>query len=171
VIIASFPEVLADFRRKRWSLLWRGTRDGFSAFDFHSRCDGYPNTLTLILDAKGNIFGGFTPVKWESDARGKCKGDPSLKSFIFSLKNPHNVPAARFALKPKKKDEAIFCDSETGPNFTDIQVSDECNLDKNSYASNFGSCYTNDTGLDGKKFFTASQYFRVSEIEVFAIIT
>jgi hypothetical protein len=40
--------------------------DAFRANQFHRRCDGHANTLTVILDTKGNIFGGFTPVEWES---------------------------------------------------------------------------------------------------------
>jgi hypothetical protein len=46
-------------------LLWRGSRDGFSAAEFHRRCDGHSNTLTLNLGTDGNVFGGFTPVEWE----------------------------------------------------------------------------------------------------------
>jgi hypothetical protein len=30
-----------------WSLLYRGTRDGFGSDDFHSKCDGHSNTLTI----------------------------------------------------------------------------------------------------------------------------
>jgi hypothetical protein len=66
LIISDFPKIFAEFQRKRFSLLWRGSRDGFKAQEFHRRCDGHANTLTVILDTKGNIFGGFTPVKWES---------------------------------------------------------------------------------------------------------
>jgi hypothetical protein len=47
-------------------MLWRGSRDGFGAAELHRRCDGCTNTLTLISTTKGNIFGGFTPVKRES---------------------------------------------------------------------------------------------------------
>jgi hypothetical protein len=43
-------------------LQWRGSRDGFGAIDVHKRCDGRANTLTLILDTGGNVFGGFTPL-------------------------------------------------------------------------------------------------------------
>jgi hypothetical protein len=32
----------------KWSLLYRGTRDGFGAKDFHSNCDGHSNTLTIL---------------------------------------------------------------------------------------------------------------------------
>jgi hypothetical protein len=47
----------------KWSLLYRGTRDGFGSNDFHSKCDGHSNTLT-ISKAKGSnfIFGGFASV-------------------------------------------------------------------------------------------------------------
>jgi hypothetical protein len=65
-IISDFPEIFAEFRGKQFSLLWRGSRNGFKAQEFHHRCDGHANTLTVIVDTEGNIFGGFTPVEWES---------------------------------------------------------------------------------------------------------
>jgi hypothetical protein len=49
------------------------------------------NTLTLTLDTKGNVFGGFTPVEWESPKKGWfrnqapfSKSDPTLSSFLVS---------------------------------------------------------------------------------------
>jgi hypothetical protein len=122
----------------------------------------------VILDTNGNIFGGFTPVEWESPATWKYKVDPSLKSFLFTLKNPHNVPARRFALKAEKKDEAIRCYSNWGPHFCDIGVCNNCNADTNSWTE-ICRRYTNDTGLNGKTFFTGSSHFQVKKIEVFEI--
>jgi hypothetical protein len=47
----------------KWSLLYRATRDGFGAKDFHSRCDGRANTLTIFKAKESEfIFGGFTTV-------------------------------------------------------------------------------------------------------------
>jgi hypothetical protein len=119
---------------------------------------------------KGNIFGGFTPVEWESGR--KYKADNSLKSFLFTLKNPHNIPARRFALKGKEKWAAIYCNSEYGPGFGgfigDIRVSDDCNANTDSGTS-LGYAYTNDTGLGRHIVFTGSVYFQVKEIEVFEI--
>jgi hypothetical protein len=67
---------------------------------FHRRYDGRANTLTLISKSDGNVFGGFTPVKWENDC---CyKGDDSLHSFLFMLRNLHGVPPRKFALKAGK---------------------------------------------------------------------
>ncbi len=51
----------------KWTLLYRGTRDGFGGRDLHSKCDNHSNTLT-ILKAKGSsyIFGGFASINWNS---------------------------------------------------------------------------------------------------------
>jgi hypothetical protein len=182
-----FPEIFAEFREKQFALLWRGSRDGFGGLDFHSRCDGHPNTLTLILDTEGNIFGGFTPVEWEGESWDMrrplrlgnddmlYKPDPSLKSFLFSLKNPHNFPPRRFALKAEKQNVAIrryFLPGRAiyGPHFHDIFLFNDCNASTANRTSGFGTCYANDTGLDGKTFFTGSEDFQVKEIEVFEII-
>jgi hypothetical protein len=169
LIVSSFPEIFAEFQEKRFSLLWRGSRDGFSGRDFHSRCDGHANTLTVILDTKENVFGGFTPVKWESPQLFQyAKADHSLRSFLFTLKNPHNIPARRFALNAEKKDGAIVCHSERGPHFNDIGVSDNCNRNTKSW-TRLGWPYTNDTGLNANTVFTGSGHFQVKEIEVFEI--
>jgi hypothetical protein len=135
----------------------------------------------VILDTEGNIFGGFTPVKWESrewnGKRGKgdncVKADDSEKSFIFTLKNGHKVGERRFGLKSEGKWRAIYCDSRYGPCFgywdCDICVSDNCNANTGSRSSGFGRTYANDTGLNGRTFFAGSEYFQVKEIEVFEI--
>jgi hypothetical protein len=166
-IFLEFPKLFEDFKDKQFILLWRGGRDGFGARQFHNRCNAHSNTLTVILDTKGNIFGGFTPLKWNSMS---CtKGDPTLKSFLFTLRNPHNFPARRFVLKAEAKDRAMSCSVDAGPCFCDIGVADNCNANTVSYTQHFGLCYTNDTGLKGETFFTGSKNFQVKEIEVFEI--
>jgi hypothetical protein len=93
-ILSDFPEIFADFRGKHFELLCPGSREGFKAQEFHRRCDGHANTLNVILDTKGNIFGGFTPVKWESreydgeywKPSNGLKEDNTQKSFLF-MKN------------------------------------------------------------------------------------
>jgi hypothetical protein len=173
LIISDIPPLFDEFRDKKWELLWRGNRDGFRCYDFHSRCDGHANTLTLIQEDPGgwfsrskNIFGAFTPVEWDSENH--WKGDDSLKSFLFTLKNPHNIPARKFALEAEEKQDAIFCNSVCGPSFYGMWVSNNCNANTDSY-TNLGPVYTNDTGLDGKTVFTGSRDFKVKEIEVFEI--
>jgi hypothetical protein len=44
----------------KWTLLYRGTRDGFGAVDFHTKCDDHSNTLTIVkANGSSYIFGGF----------------------------------------------------------------------------------------------------------------
>jgi hypothetical protein len=131
----------------------------------------------VILDTKGNIFGGFTPMEWESRVwNGKnenesnlFKADPGLKSFLFTLKNPHNVPARRFGLKAEKKDQAIYCWPGFAPHFCDLGVFDKCNTSTDNLARGFGGSYINNTRLAGRTFLTGSEVFQVKEIEVFEI--
>jgi hypothetical protein len=85
---------LCDFSpNDKWSLLYRGTRDGFGSRVFHSRCDGHSNTLTVLKAKQSSyIFGGFTMAKWESSPKGKLKSDPN--AFLFSLTNKDNQPVS-----------------------------------------------------------------------------
>jgi predicted nucleic acid-binding Zn-ribbon protein len=134
--VSEFPPLFEEFRRKCFNLLWRGSRDGFTAKEFHRRCDSHANTLSLILDTDGNVFGGFTSVKWENNC-GR-KGDDSLRSFLFILKSPHGVPPRKFTLREERKECAIYCDSgycAFGLNncYSDILISDNCNASRNSW--------------------------------------
>jgi hypothetical protein len=179
-IFRNFPVIFANLEWKQCSLLWRGSRDGFGSKDFHRRCDDHANTLTVILDTKGNIFGGFTPLTWNSwvsnrrqpDESKYKKRDSNMKSFLFTLKNPHNIPPRRFALKFREKDQAISCYSERGPCFgygpPDLMIYDECNTVHYNCTS-LGGTYINDTGLSNNIVFTGSGGFQVEDIEVFKI--
>jgi hypothetical protein len=33
---------------KDWQLIYKASKDGFQAIDFHSRCDGFSNTLVIV---------------------------------------------------------------------------------------------------------------------------
>ena len=84
--------------RDKWRLLYRGSRDGFGASDFHSKCDNHANTLTLIRAKQtGYIFGGFTSVAWAST--NQFKSDPN--AFVFSLTNKDNTPCKMNVAKEK----------------------------------------------------------------------
>jgi hypothetical protein len=170
VIVSEFQPLFEEFRSKCFNLLWRGSRDGSTAQEFHLRCDGRANTLTLTADTDGNVFGGFTPAKWESSAPGEegghSKGDDSGRSFLFTLRNPHGVPPRKVALEEEKKWRAIYCSSEFCAVFGDcIYVCDNCNTNRDSYSftqigTNWGDrTYANDTAFED--FFTGALLFTV----------
>jgi hypothetical protein len=198
VIVREFSPLFDEWRAKRFNLLWQGSRDGFGAKAFHDRCDGRANTLTIIQDTDGNVFGGFTPVEWASpvwnnqggDKNNTLRGDDSLRSFLFTLRNPHSVPPRKFALKAEGKHRAIICRYGRGPVFGDLPVSDRCciwqemslasgcisvssdcnaNEDSSTHIGTHWSDreYANDT--DVEDFFTGAERFTVGDIRVYQI--
>jgi len=47
-----------------FALLYRASRDGWAAADFHARCDYKGPTVTVIKSGE-YIFGGYTEQQWE----------------------------------------------------------------------------------------------------------
>jgi hypothetical protein len=171
VIINDFPSIFDDLRKSQFHLLWRATRDGFSSRDFHGHCDGHPNTLTIVLDSKGHIFGGYTTQAWESRTRDPYKADASGSSFLFTLHNPLKSPARKFRLKSDQKKSAIACEYSWGPTFGegDLFISSNANSQEYSYTRYFGDTYENPTGFPGSNFFTGRTHFTAADIEVFEV--
>jgi hypothetical protein len=121
----------------------------------------------LISSTNDNIFGGFTPIAWNS--RNSCVADSSLQTFLFTLKNPHNLPPRIFHQKEERY--AIYDGSSYGPTFggTALCVCDKCQSSNSSY-STLGNYSDNDTGIQGNQVLTGAQNFTVKEIEVFELI-
>jgi hypothetical protein len=146
---------------RTWVLIYRGSRDGFAASTFHSRCNRSGPTITIVKSKY--IFGGYNPNSWTSSGNySKAPG-----SFLFSLTNAWNNPPIEFAWRSNHGP----CDKPgSGPTFGkghDLCISDYCNLNHNSY-TNFPYSYRDTMGR-GTKTFAGSSSFRVSEIEVFKL--
>ena len=47
-----------------FGLIYRASRDGWTAVDFHARCDYKGPTVTVITSGK-TIFGGYTEQQWK----------------------------------------------------------------------------------------------------------
>ena len=156
-----------DLNDRQWSLLYRGSRDGFQASDFHFRCDHKPNTLTIVKTINGNIFGGFTSAQWKSTA----SLDIDKRAFIFSLVNKENRP---LIFEQSSSDNYSICSyKDLGPifgEFNDFAIYNRPNT--NTYSSsNLGYTYTHSDYPFGsekaKTILGGSRYFQVLEIEVF----
>ena len=158
-------------RDEKWKLLYRASEDGFDTTDFHLKCDGFKNTLTVIKSTKGSIFGGFAEKAWHSN--GASVTDP--KAFIFSMvnkkKNLFKVMCSNGG------NRAINCYSHLGPSFgsdgqffRDIVLYGNSNVNNESF-SNFGYSYQHPSYP--KETFVATSIlagsfnFRTLEIEVF----
>ena len=154
--------------QQRWKLLYRATRDGFSAENFHSKCDGKSNTLTVIRTKLGYVFGGFTTKPWS--IIGKYANDPD--AFIFSLINRQGIPQK---FDCKFPEYAIYCKNKCGPSFGgghDIYLCDNSNTIESSYSNLYYSYKSDEQNLvyntpEAKSFLAGSDKFLTTEVEIF----
>ena len=142
---------------KFYRLLYRGSRNGFRAEDFHEKCDGKNNTIVFVQARNGRRFGGFTEAKWDK-SNGYKSGS---KGFLFSLDNKE-------IYNNKKNEYDIYCYSDKGPAFGgghDLFIDDNCNKDNENFDN---SNHSYDTY--GKKYALAgTKYFYVEDYEVYQL--
>ena len=158
-----------DLNGRKWSLIYKGSRDGFRASDFHSHCDNYSNTLTIVKSTREKIFGGYTTNQWSLTGNEPWQIDNS--AFIFSLVNKENRPL--IFEQTCNDGHSIGSFKHYGPIFgagNDIFISDSSNTNIQSF-SNLGATYTHPDYPYGsekaKTILAGARYFQVQEIEVF----
>jgi hypothetical protein len=79
-------------------LLYKATRDGFMAKDYHRACGGYSRLLCVIREKeRGWLFGGFTSVPAASTQARNEHVDAT--AFLFTLTNPHGIPPTKYVTK------------------------------------------------------------------------
>ena len=138
----------------KYKLLYRSSKDGDKASDFHRLCDNIGPTLTIGKTPGNYIFGGFTKAKWE-----KKKEIPDSDAFVFSLNQKKKFDS-------KNKKASISNQTNYGPIFGDgayaIDIYDNILSGKNHW-SNPKNSYGENLGL------TEDKYFSLVELEVFLV--
>ena len=152
--------------KKKYTLIYQGSKNGFAAADFHNKCDGKGATVTVVESTTGHIFGGYNPVAWNSS--GGYSNDS--KTYIFSLVNKSNIPPSKFPLMAGKN--GAYSNSGYGPTFGgghDLYICSN-STSANSNYTNFGYSFSSPPGLNStqKQAFLAGAYnFTVKDIEVY----
>jgi hypothetical protein len=160
---------LTGLEKMSFSLLWRGSRDGFDAAAFRRFCDGKASTVTVIKNTIGFIFGGFTSIPWSSSEGYKADST----AFLFSLTNPSNTP---LKLKVKSPENAVYNYSNNDPAFgagRDLYISSLSNTNRHSGMTLCSYEFPNGIkGNEGGKFIVggSDNSFQTIEIEVFQVI-
>ena len=149
---------------KKIELLFRGSRDGMTSKSFHNKCDNQGETITLCINEKGNIFGGYASIPWKNEGG----WTNAIGSFVFTLTNIYNIEVTKFPSKNNK--EQIFFGDDFGPDFSEFGLYS----DLNSSFSNFPVYYEDILGK-GKSIFTGDstnddKKFRIKEVEVYKIV-
>ena len=142
-----------------YTLLYKATRDGDLARNFHNKCDNRGTTLTLVKTVEGWIFGGHTTCAWQS---GVNRYEKCEDVFMFSLsllkKYPFNYKGSNVIVNLDYK----------GPTFGfgyDMSISDKC-------LSRENTCYSPSSFIGGdevNEFNGKKNTFIVKELEVYTI--
>ena len=153
---------------KKMELLYRGTRDGMTSKDFHTKCDSKGETISIIKSDKGYIFGGFASISWGNKGRWQSAPD----SFLFTLTNINNTEPTKFPSQKKDKKEIDY-NSDFGIAFGEAHdLSLYSDFIKQGGYSGFPRSYQDTLGK-GKSIFTAdsnSNLYKIKEIEVFKLL-
>lgn len=161
-----------------FKLVYRGTRDGDSAKEFHKRCDKIGQNLTLVKTDKDKIFGGFTKCNWEIPEKylkemeeedtesGIQKKDKY--SFCFTLGSEKKI--YEHCEDEGEEKEAIFCSPKFGPTFcSNIFAIYNKFLKNGGYSTKKEtSCF--DGQIDDYEL-TGEKDFKIKELEIYEIIT
>ena len=162
-----FCRILKDWTKSnKLELLYRGSRDGPTCNDFHSRCDNKGATICLYKNDKNFIFGGYNPVSWnENDVW--IKND---NSFIFTLTNVHNTEPTKFP--HKNGEDSIYNNKNYGPTFDDFIIDE--NYQNSNSVIHFPRGHIDTLNL-GKSIFSGDKNnsidkIKILEIEVYKVL-
>jgi hypothetical protein len=162
-----------------------GSRDGWEARDFHSRCDGKGATLTVVRSEEGYVFGGYASVPWASSG-GTCvrvcmsvcthvcvssDNKPDTHAFIYTLTNKAGLPAFK-AKATKEPQYAVRHCSGYLPSFgfgpADLHILPNAHT-KAVSCTQWGRGYPLPPGAADKTFLVGHHNFKVAALEVFLV--
>ena len=149
-------KIAEKFPGCKFNLLYKGSTDGDTAAEFHSKCDDAEKTLVIVEDNYGNRFGGFTTQDWGGQYMQKKDDD----AFIFSIDKNKT-----YDIIPGQN--AIGCYPNFGPVFFGCQIRIYDN-----FLTKGGTTYKK--GLNYKttedfELTNGNQNFGVRDIEVYGV--
>ena len=147
-------------KAKSGILLYRATRDGFAASNFHSNCDGKENTVTIIETKTNYVFGGYTAAKWHSNGY-----ISDSNTYVFSLRKLGILTNLKYMVTSSTY--AIYGGSSYGPTFGNhvLYINSNSNSNTGSYTQTSGYSYESDSSYMSGAFTS----WLTSEIEVYQI--
>ena len=117
-------------------LLFTASEHQFKGAEFHKKCDGVENTLTVVRTEFGKTIFAFAAQKWTN--AGGMTNDPSGRSCIILLDQKKKYSLVNVA-------NSIQCHPSYGPTFGnsyDLHLANDCHLNNSSYCD-FPTNYNN----------------------------
>jgi len=154
----------SKLRKKKLKLLFRASRDGFSAYLFHQKCDNKGATIVIAESTLKHVFGGYSKIPWNGNLN-NYNNDPD--AFLFLLRSPRGGAPDKW--KSQSGNSATYNLMNYGPTYGsghDLYLCDNCNSSTTSY-SNFGHSYASPKD---NAMLTGAYNFMVKDYEVFQIV-
>jgi UDP-3-O-[3-hydroxymyristoyl] glucosamine N-acyltransferase len=142
-----------------WELCYKRSVDGVSSAAFHSGCDSYAGTVTVVQSGSLKI-GGYTPMAWSGTG---YNTEGTHSSFLFSLTNNHRHDYLQYTYD-------IYRNPAYGPTWGgghDLMV----DRDASTPYCNLGHTYSCRPGFTGNAcrvdFCGTTGAFTLTEVEVY----
>jgi hypothetical protein len=139
----------------QFTLLLRGTRDGFDSVKFHQLCDNKGATVTIArIENSKQIIGGYNPLHWYQNGQYGY----SNESFLFKIEDSDNLDSVQIS-RICDYDCAVYYHSSYGPTFGSGH---DLNAQGKTWYTSDGNSYTNIN--------MPSSSFNIDEYEVFQVL-
>lgn len=151
-------------------LIYRATRDGDSATNFHQKCDNKSPTITIIKTEKGRIIGGYTTIPWIKEDNYFIE---DKDAFIFSIdsKEKYDIKRQLGKYYAVYHNNSYFCCC-FGFHGNDLAVGNNFLKGKNSYCCGKGDTYFS-FETDNNKILGSNDkgkiMFKIAELEMYKI--
>ncbi|CAC5374796.1 unnamed protein product [Mytilus coruscus] len=96
---------------KRYTCLFKATRDGCDATIFHNLCNNKGPTVTIMYNTNNSVYGGYTSLSWASI--GDFRGDGN--AFLFRLHQNGKFKPVK--LSASNTTYSIYDEASYGPTF------------------------------------------------------
>ena len=147
--------------------LYDAKEHGFTAAEFHKRCNGKAPTVIITKATTGNIFGGYSAIPWKGAGEYMSDTKNKVRSFLFSVthRTSHEYTHAG--------NHEIYFNRYYGPTFGvghDLCIKGS---NKGNYAS-LGYSYSCPAGMqygsdDAKQYLVGDYSFTIDNYEVFSL--
>ena len=144
----------------KYELLFRASKDGYRSINFHKKCDGINNTVTLVKTTDRKRFGGFTDLSWNNYHNYNY---PKSINFIFDLEEKevfHNINYD-YNIKSINNNYGPIFEGNNG-----FKISDNCDRDKSYFYSNNYNEYN--TAIK-RNYNNKKNYFYIKDYEVYKL--
>lgn len=151
---------------KTFTLLYRASRDGYSASAFHTYAGGYAGIWVVVKANNGYIATAYSSLAFTTDGSGGWRTATANTCWLNNLDNGTTVSSSQY-YNTTNLQYSIYDGSGYGPTFGgghDMYISDNCNSNTYSYSS--PSTYTIPSS---STLFGSFSGWSITDIEVYRI--